>query len=171
MTQAGKTSTLHFLTREAAEEERKGLDRELQRLREAIKEKDVVIAQKDAKIADQEKSSQSSMLLKKQKIIDIIICPSVKILESDLNVEIANSKAIRAQHANRDPPSSLPRNARAPVITTTRTDDVKHGKVVRLYEDLTNLLVIKAKHEPKGEYGGDEYVYTCVFTHHTSGKG
>ena len=54
LTRAGKTSTLHFLTREAADEERRGLEKKLQSLNETITEKDQEIAHREAKLSEQE---------------------------------------------------------------------------------------------------------------------
>lgn len=43
---------LHFLSREAADEEKKDLEQELARARETIKRKDSVIAEKDQSIRE-----------------------------------------------------------------------------------------------------------------------
>ena len=48
----GKTSTLHFLTREAADEERRGLQSEVERLEEVVEEQKKTIATWDAKIRE-----------------------------------------------------------------------------------------------------------------------
>ena len=63
MSRSGKTSTLHFLTREAADEERRGLERKLQSLTETIAEKDWAVSERDAKIIEQEGISMSSVFL------------------------------------------------------------------------------------------------------------
>ena len=47
----GKTSTLHFLSREAADEERRGVERDLQKLQASLAEKDKEIAERDRRIA------------------------------------------------------------------------------------------------------------------------
>ena len=57
LTHEGKTSTLHFLTREAADEERRGLEAELTRLKEKLKEKDDELKAKDSQITEREETS------------------------------------------------------------------------------------------------------------------
>lgn len=57
LTREGKTTTLHILTREAADEERRELDRELERLRAALKEKDKIISERDTIINDRDQES------------------------------------------------------------------------------------------------------------------
>lgn len=62
LTREGKTSTLHFLTREAADEERRGLETELAHLRAALRAKDQELEGKDAQIRDREETSMSNWL-------------------------------------------------------------------------------------------------------------
>lgn len=45
--QEGKTSTLHFITREAADEERKTIDRQNEKLKGLVKEKDKLLQDRD----------------------------------------------------------------------------------------------------------------------------
>ena len=51
MSKEGRTSTLHFLTREAADEEKRTLEERLEKAEEVLKQKDVVIKDKDARIS------------------------------------------------------------------------------------------------------------------------
>lgn len=66
-----KPYMLHFLSREAADEEKKDLQQEVSRWQVVVKQRDTVIAEKDQKIkdmaqesqyADQEKESRRLML-------------------------------------------------------------------------------------------------------------
>lgn len=57
LSREGKTTTLHILTREAADEERRELDRELERLKAALKDKDRIISERDATIRDRDQES------------------------------------------------------------------------------------------------------------------
>lgn len=57
LTREGKTTTLHILTREAADEERRDLERELERLKVTLKEKDRVISDRDALIQNRDHES------------------------------------------------------------------------------------------------------------------
>lgn len=51
MLKEGRDSTVHFLTREAADEEKRILEERVERAKEALKQKDAVIKDKDARIA------------------------------------------------------------------------------------------------------------------------
>jgi hypothetical protein len=51
MLKEGRDSTVHFLTREAADEEKRILDERLEKAKETLKQKDAVIKDKDARIA------------------------------------------------------------------------------------------------------------------------
>jgi len=50
MLKDGRESTVHFLTREAADEEKRILEERLEKAKEALKQKDAVIKDKDARI-------------------------------------------------------------------------------------------------------------------------
>jgi hypothetical protein len=65
---------------------------------------------------------------------------------------------------NRDPPSSATKSK--PNVHSKQ--DPKHALTIRLYEDMTNLLVMNVKADV-GKLGAnrkvpDETVYKCVFT-------
>lgn len=47
-----KSYTLHFLTREAADEEKEAVEREVGRWKDVVKQKDAQLAEKDKRIAD-----------------------------------------------------------------------------------------------------------------------
>jgi hypothetical protein len=51
MLKEGRTSTLHFVTREAADEEKRMLEEHFQKAQEDLRQKDAVIKDKDARIA------------------------------------------------------------------------------------------------------------------------
>jgi hypothetical protein len=51
MLREGRGSTVHFLTREAADEEKRMLEERLEKSKEALQQKDAVIKDKDARIA------------------------------------------------------------------------------------------------------------------------
>jgi hypothetical protein len=50
MLKEGRASTIHFLTREAADEEKRILEEHLEKSKEALKQKDAVIKDKDARL-------------------------------------------------------------------------------------------------------------------------
>jgi anaerobic ribonucleoside-triphosphate reductase len=51
MFEQGRGSTVHFLTREAADEEKRVLEERLEKAKEALRQKDAIIKDKDARIA------------------------------------------------------------------------------------------------------------------------
>lgn len=61
--QDGKTSTLHFITREAADEERKGIERQYEKLKETLKGKDNIIAERDEESECQDQLVSESMII------------------------------------------------------------------------------------------------------------
>ena len=52
LTRSGKSSVLYLLTREAADEEKRAVERDLARLKDIMKEKDATIAENDKRIAE-----------------------------------------------------------------------------------------------------------------------
>lgn len=51
MLKEGRGSTVHFLTRQAADEEKRMLEERLEKSKEALRQKDAIIKDKDARIA------------------------------------------------------------------------------------------------------------------------
>ncbi|OCH85692.1 hypothetical protein OBBRIDRAFT_797914 [Obba rivulosa] len=136
-----KTSTasekgwaLHFLTREAADEEKAALEQELRKLKDQIRQRDVQLAQKDKEIAGAEAQAN--------------------LLRSDLEVEIERGKALA-----RNAPPTVARAAHPKVV-----GDHKNAEVIKLYEDMTNFLVINVRIEKSPYFDLEEPVYTCMFS-------
>ncbi|KAH9950253.1 hypothetical protein B0H21DRAFT_724014 [Amylocystis lapponica] len=130
-----KSYMLHFLTREDADEEKDALEKEVARWQDIVKQKDAVIVDKNKQITELETRE--------------------KILQSDLQAEIQRGKTL----ASRNP--ALP-VGRAPVKPA---EDPANGRVVRLYEDMTNFLITGAKIEKSQYFDLDETVFTCIYTH------
>lgn len=73
----------------------------------------------------------------------------MKTLQSDLQIEIENSKKLANTHTNR----------------SLKNDDLKHGWVTKLYEDMTDFLVMGVREEEVGEITGEpELIYVCVYS-------
>jgi anaerobic ribonucleoside-triphosphate reductase len=51
MFEQGRGSTVHFLTREAADEEKRVLEERLEKAKEALRQQDAITKDKDARIA------------------------------------------------------------------------------------------------------------------------
>jgi hypothetical protein len=149
----GKTSILNLITREAADEEQRMMEKEVARWKDVAEEKEKRIIEKDLRIAELEQRGQSAVfrsLIHSDWLLE-------KELKYELNAEIERSKELAAK-SSRNPPSALRgRPAGA--------DDPKHTEVIRFYEDLTNLLVCNMKLQ-KGKYFSlDEWILSCVYTY------
>jgi hypothetical protein len=59
LARSGKTSLLHFLTRDAADQEQRGLENEVNRWKDIAKAKDAIIAEKDKRITELERAGSS----------------------------------------------------------------------------------------------------------------
>ncbi|KLO10556.1 hypothetical protein SCHPADRAFT_513683 [Schizopora paradoxa] len=125
----GKTSALHFLSHEAAEKEQLPLRNEIERLKGVIKEKGQDKADSEQRVRQLENT--------------------VKTLQSDLQIEIENSKKLANTHTGR----------------AVKSDELKHGWVTKMYEDMTNFLVMSVKEEEVGDITGEpEHVFICVYS-------
>ncbi|KAI0695872.1 hypothetical protein C8T65DRAFT_664592 [Cerioporus squamosus] len=131
--------TLHFLTREAAEEEKRALKEENAKLLETVKQRDEWVASKDKQMDG--------------------LREEVKTLRMELNAEIERSKNLlaRAQHAP-GPAMSGP---------SRRTEqEVKNAPVIRIYEDMTNVLITSVKMERSPEFPEvEEESASCIYTY------
>ncbi|KAI0351479.1 hypothetical protein OH77DRAFT_1410960 [Trametes cingulata] len=133
---SSKSYTLHFLTREAAEEEKQALREENNHLKEAIKQRDATIASKDKQIHSLQEE--------------------VNVTKRELNLEIERSKSLAA----RAPPPAATRQ------TKSAPSEFQNTPVIRLYEDMTNILVTSVKVEKSSEFPDlDEEILTCVYTY------
>ncbi|KAH9832989.1 uncharacterized protein C8Q71DRAFT_713472, partial [Rhodofomes roseus] len=132
---SAKSQIPHFLSRAAADAEKETTEKEVRRLKDVIKQKDTEVADKDRKIAELERD--------------------VKDMRFELNQEIERGKTLAARPQG----ASLVRSAVKP------DGDPRNAAVIKLYEDMSNLLVISAKVEKSQYLGLDENVFICVYTH------
>lgn len=91
----------------------------------------------------------------------------VETTQADLKAEIAHTQTLQNKNtkAQREPPASALRGRTG---QDTLINDPKHGVTIRLYEDLTNLIVLSAKIQasPYADLGElEEVAYKCVFSH------
>ncbi|KAI8982867.1 hypothetical protein BD414DRAFT_491382 [Trametes punicea] len=133
---SGKSYTLHFLTREAAEEEKQALREENVRLKEVVKQRDATIATKDEQIhAIQEEA---------------------KVIRRELDAEIERSKSLASRT-----PAPVPARQQKPTPS-----EFRNTPVIRLYEDMTNILVTGVKIEKSPEFPElDEEILACIYTY------
>ncbi|KAI0636428.1 hypothetical protein C8Q77DRAFT_1051096 [Trametes polyzona] len=137
-----KTYTLHFLTREAAEEEKLALREENNRLKEAIKQREATIASKEKQIQE--------------------VNEEVKVTKKELEAEIQRSKTLAA----RAPPPAAARMQKPAV------GEAQNVPVIRLYEDLTNILVTGVRVDKSPEFPDiDENIINCIYTYQSAETG
>lgn len=74
---------------------------------------------------------------------------------------IERSKALSVRPNARDLPSAT-KNRKAPPSSDYFLDN-KHGMVVRLYEDITGLLILDCKHE-EAEYDNNIWLFNCIYS-------
>jgi hypothetical protein len=93
----------------------------------------------------------------------------VETTQADLKAEIAHSQALQNKPTKGQ--RETPRSGRT--APETLVNDPKHGVTIRLYEDLTNLIVLSAKiQESPYAYLGqfEEITYKCIFSHMNTGE-
>ena len=147
--------TLHFLSREDADEEKKGVEKEISSLKQTVQAKDSIILQKDKRIAELE-SAGVHFLLTQWPAMNIDFF-SVQELTSDLKAEIDRGKFLTAKSKSSTHPRVL---SEVPSIDTQ-----KKASAVRLYEDLTNILVLGVKTERNEQSDKEDTVFQCLYTH------
>lgn len=131
----GASSILGLLTREAAEKEQDVLKKDLERERQAARDKEQVVKDREARISELEQQ--------------------VKELQFELKVEREQNK-----QGNRNPPPSAQRGAAAQGI-----GDPKAAVVLSFYEDLTNIIIPNVKPQAPQFLSEPEYDLHCVYTH------
>ncbi|KAI0063426.1 hypothetical protein BV25DRAFT_1899389 [Artomyces pyxidatus] len=142
MLRGGKSSTLHFLTRQAADAEKQAIEDEVQRLTGVVQLKDDVIAQKNQELRELKRSEDD--------------------LKMQLKAEIERNRTLLANRNGRDPPGSTLRGRAG---RDAISNDPKNGATISLYEDMTNFLITNVKFE-KGQYlDTEDWIYYCIFTH------
>jgi hypothetical protein len=94
----------------------------------------------------------------------------VETTQADLKAEIAHSQTL--QNKTTKGQRDTPRSSRT--AQDTLINDPKHGVTIRLYEDMTNLIVLSAKiQESQYAYLGsqfEEITYKCIFSHMNTGE-
>ncbi|KAG6865935.1 hypothetical protein C0991_010436 [Blastosporella zonata] len=154
---SGNSTVLNLLTREAADEEKRAIEQEVQRWKSANEQKQRDLRQRDEHIATLEQTGASLYAYYSNHSAKLSF--SEEDLRAELKEEIKRS-GILATKANRVPPSAT-RGARQPGI-----EDPKHAEIIRFYEDVTNLIIPAMKAAP-GEHqhlGLEEWSLTCIYT-------
>ncbi|KIL00940.1 hypothetical protein PAXRUDRAFT_821149 [Paxillus rubicundulus Ve08.2h10] len=141
LARTGQGVALHFLTREAADEEKRMAEQDVSRLEEIIKRKDSTLAEKTKRIAELEQLVQDA--------------------NHERDAEIERSKELLARAAPKGTPSNPRSNTRRPF----GTDDPKMTEVIKFYEDMSNLLVTNVKFEVVPDSEEPEILFHCIYTY------
>ncbi|KAI0748687.1 hypothetical protein C8Q80DRAFT_753382 [Daedaleopsis nitida] len=136
---SNQSSTLQFITREQADEEKRALQEESDRYKELIKQRDARLQEKDQRIN--------------------ALQAEISTVSKERDAEIERSKTI----ANRSGPA-------ASGLSRPTSLETQNASVIRLYEDMTNILVTNLKYEKSDKWPElEEELATCVYTY-TSGE-
>ncbi|EAU88775.2 hypothetical protein CC1G_01148 [Coprinopsis cinerea okayama7 len=134
---SGKRAAINLLTREEADEEIKNYKIQVQNLKHELGETKRVVTSKEKDIEGLQQE--------------------IKEIRFELKTEIERGKTLAARPAA---PSSVNRNG----PMASGTNEVQSTKVIRLYEDLTNVLISGVKCA-KNTYGAEDWTFNCVYTH------
>ncbi|KAI6005851.1 hypothetical protein EDD15DRAFT_2151411, partial [Pisolithus albus] len=141
LSRTGQNVALHFLTREAADEEKKTVEQEIAQVRDVVKQKDLVI------------SEQSKRIDELQGL--------VREVTRERDAEIERSKELLARVAPKVPPTSSRSHQRRPM----GADDPKITEVIKFYEEMSNLLVTNVKFEDVTGSDEQEVIFHCIYTY------
>ncbi|KAG9318584.1 hypothetical protein JVU11DRAFT_676 [Chiua virens] len=145
LSRTGQAFALHFLTREAADEEKRVVEQDISHLQEVIKSKDSVINEKINRVSELE-----------QLVLDAT---------RERDAEIERSKELLARAAPKGTPNSRP-NAKRPF----GTDDPK-TEVIKFYEDMSSLLVTNVKFEHQTNSDEPDVIFHCIYTYYEMTRG
>ncbi|KAG8217610.1 hypothetical protein J3R82DRAFT_5761 [Butyriboletus roseoflavus] len=141
LSRTGQAVALHFLTREAADEEKRAAEQDISRLQEVIKAKDSVIDEKTNRVAELEQLVQDAI--------------------RERDAEIERSKELLARVAPKGTP-----NSRSHTKRPFGMDDPKMTEVIKFYEDMSNLLVTNVKFEHAPDSEEPEVIFHCIYTYY-----
>ncbi|KAF8921026.1 hypothetical protein CPB85DRAFT_1428047 [Mucidula mucida] len=136
----GKSNVLQLLTREAADEEQRILERERDKYKRQLDEQSKTISDLNKRTSEMEQELRRTA--------------------AELDAEVKRSKALATQNIR--PPGSAQRHGRA-----LGSDDPKYSTTIKFYEDLTDLLVTNVRFEKCkfDENPEEDSILSCVYTY------
>lgn len=140
LSRTGQNVALHFLTREAADEEKRAVEQEIVQLRDVIKQRDAVI------------SDQSKRINELQQLVHEVT--------RERDAEIERSKELLSRVALKVAPTTSRSQQRRPI----GAEDPK-TEVIKFYEEMSNLLVTNVKFEDAPGSDEQEVTFHCVYTY------
>ncbi|KAJ4487706.1 hypothetical protein J3R30DRAFT_3695297 [Lentinula aciculospora] len=143
---SSKTSVLHLLTREAADEENRKFENEVLVWRQQFEEAQDTIKERDQTIKEKDQLLKESAQQKKELLYE-------------LEVENKNFLALKTK---------TQQGSVRPQGDVLGPDQPQNLQLVRLYEDSTNLLIMGLKPQRSQYLNLDDWTATCVFTYMSS---
>jgi hypothetical protein len=153
---SGKSSILHLITRQDAEEERQGLEKENVRLKGRLEGIQKESADKDPVIKELRESGTALHL---RTAVEFSLCSisTEKQLRMELKAEIERNNTLSKQAPRQ--PQHTPRSGNL-------AEDPKHAECIKLYEDLTNIIVLNVRSQPSPDpMKKEEWFFSCYYTH------
>ncbi|KAF9030813.1 hypothetical protein BDZ89DRAFT_1241556 [Hymenopellis radicata] len=153
----GKSNVLQLLTREAADEEQRILERDKDKYKRQLDDQSKTISDLNKRTAELEQERKFATFISIPVLRDV-----VRQTAAELEAEVKRSKALAAQHIR--PPGSAQRHGRAGALGS---DDPKYSTTIKFYEDLTDLLITNVRFEKcKFEENPEEdSILSCVYTY------
>lgn len=142
LARTGQNVALHFLTREAADEEKRAMEQDMARLQDVIKHKDATIAERNKRIVELE-----------QLVNDVT---------RERDAEIARSTELLTRTGSK----AVPTSSRSHQRRQFGSEDPKIIEVIKFYEDMSSLLVTNVKFEDIPGSDEQEIVFHCIYTYY-----
>ncbi|KAI6045538.1 hypothetical protein EDC04DRAFT_2559459, partial [Pisolithus marmoratus] len=159
LSRTGQNVALHFLTREAADEEKRAVEQEIAQLRDVINQKDAVISEQSKRVDELQDLGRyhppccpKSLTGSLRKVRDVT---------RERDAEIERSKELLARIAPKVPPASSRSHQRRPI----GAEDPKITEVIKFYEEMSNLLVTNVKFEDVSGSDEQEVTFHCIYTY------
>lgn len=133
-------SLFNILTREEADKETHNLQQQVKSWKAEVENTNKLLKERDDEIVRLRESEQY--------------------LKLELHQEIERGRSIANKVARAPPSASRGRNG-----GLLGSDDPKHTEVIKVYEDLTNLLVPAIKMQAGKYLDLDEWIFTCIYTY------
>ncbi|KAL4067729.1 hypothetical protein J3A83DRAFT_4413426 [Scleroderma citrinum] len=145
LARTGQNPALHFLTREAADEEKRAMERDMACLHDVIGQKDATIDERNKRITELE-----------QLVHDVT---------RERDAEVARSMELLA----RTGPKLAPVSSRS--HRQFGLEDPKITEVIKFYEDMSSLLVTNVKFDNVAGSDEQEVIFHCIYTYYEMTRG
>lgn len=153
----GEGSLFNILTREEADKETRNLQQQVKSWKAEMENTNKLLKERDDEIARLRESGLSNSYTSNERVNMVSTEQNLKL---ELHQEIERGKSIANKVVRAPPSASRGRNG-----GLLGSDDPKHAEVIKVYEDLTNLLVPAIKMQAGKYLDFDEWIFTCIYTY------